>query len=79
MGQSFLDQLYDENKKPLVPKRVKAILREVYDICKNIGVSYEDAMEMTPYERELMLQFLSADLEAEKKSIEKVLDERNKQ
>ena len=67
---SFLDHLVTEDNKPWGPERYKNIIRERYRITKNANISYGDTGNMTPTEREIILQFIDDDLKRSKEILD---------
>ena len=55
---NFLDQQTTNDGRPFGPIRYKEIVKECYLISKNINTSYTDLLNITPVERNYMLQFL---------------------
>lgn len=56
---------------PYGPSRYKEIAKERYLISKHTNTSYEDTSNITPREREYLLEFLVEDLERQKDLYEK--------
>ena len=52
-------------------KAYKQIVKECYIITKNTNTPYSDILEMTPTERELMIEFLSEDFKKQQEQIDK--------
>lgn len=67
---SFFDQQLTNDGKPYAPIRFKQIVREAYLISKNLNTSYSDVLNMTPLERNYLLQFLVEDAQAFNKELE---------
>ena len=55
---NFLDPQTTINGEPYAPIRYKEIVKECYLISKNINTSYNELLEITPTERNYMLEFL---------------------
>lgn len=53
------------DNKPYGPIRFKEITEEKYLITKYTNTSYSDVGDMSPIEREYILQFISRDLKRE--------------
>ena len=53
------------------PKRFREIVKERYLISKNCHTSYSDTKDITPTEREYILQFIIEDLQKQKDLIDK--------
>jgi hypothetical protein len=66
-----------DNGKPYGPWRYKQIVKECYIITKNTNTPYSDILNMTPTERELMIEFLSEDFKKQQEHIEQAKKNRN--
>lgn len=66
-----MDPQSTDNGKPYGPWRYKQIVKECYIITKNTNTPYSDILEMTPTERELMIEFLSEDFKKQQEQIDK--------
>ena len=74
---NFLDPLYiDDDKTPYAPIRYKEIVKECYLISKNINTSYLDILQVTPTERNYMLEFLVAEAKQREEMLAKKKAER---
>lgn len=60
------------------PTRFKEIAKERYLISKHINTSYDDTEQITPIERQYLLEFILEDLEHEKKMYEEAKQKMNK-
>ena len=60
-----------EDGKPFGPSRYKEISKERYLISKHTNTSYEDTGNMSPLEREFMLEFLMEDFQRQKEMYDK--------
>lgn len=67
---NFLDPLTTKDGKPYGPEKFKQIVKERYLITKHTNTSYSDTGGITPTERDLLLQFISEDLQKTKEAIE---------
>ena len=78
---NFLDRQTTNDGKPYAPYRYKEIVKECFIISKEINTSYTDLMNITPREKNYMLEFIREKYEREREAIEKVRAEReiNKQ
>ena len=56
--------------RPYAPERYREIVRERYEISKRINTSYNDLGDITPTERNYLMQFILEDIERENKLIE---------
>jgi hypothetical protein len=63
--------------KPYGPWRYKNIVKECYIITKNTNTPYSDILNMTPTERELMIEFLSEDFKKQQENIEQAKKNKN--
>ena len=72
---NFLDPQLTSDGKPYGPERYKTIVKEKYYISKNINTSYKDIGDITPTEREYLLQFIEDDLKRTKETIDKQIEE----
>jgi len=74
--QSFGDPhelIKDENGKevPFGLYRFNQIIKECYLISKNINTSYNDLMDITPKEKDMMLEFLNDEAKKQEEMFEK--------
>lgn len=65
-----------DDGQPYGPFRYKEIVRECYLISKNINTSYNDLMNITPTERNYMLQFLVEEAKQREEILQKRKAER---
>jgi hypothetical protein len=63
--------------KPYGPWRYKNIVKECYIITKNTNTPYSDILNMTPTERELIIEFLSEDFKKQQENIEQAKKNKN--
>lgn len=73
---NFLDQQLTEDGRPYGPIRYKEIVKECYIISKNINTSYNDLMQITPTERNYMLEFLTDEAKRREEMLQKKKAER---
>ena len=59
--KSFLDPLFRENGDLYAPWRYKEIVRDCYSISKTCNTSYMDVVQMTPRERDYIIEFIVED------------------
>lgn len=76
LHQSFLDPqtlIKDDNGKeiPYGLFRYKQIIQECYLISKNINTSYLDLMDITPNEKNMMLELLKDEAKRNEEYLEK--------
>lgn len=74
---NFLDPQVLPNGEPYAPKRFRDIAQECYWVSKYVHTSYNDVQDMTPKERELIISFITDELEKQEKEIEKQNEKRN--
>ena len=72
--QNFLDPQWTDDKKPYAPEKYKSLIQEAYIITKNTYMSYEDVLNMSPLERECIID----NIKEEFKKFEKTLNEQKK-
>lgn len=75
MDQSFLDPLLTEDKKPYGPIRYKQIVKECYLISKHTNTSYTDLMDVTPTERNYLIQLIAEEIQKSQEAIDKAKQE----
>ena len=64
----------NNDNKPYGPVRYKEIVRERYLISKHTNTSYSDTKDITPIEREYLLEFITDDLSKKAKAMDKIRD-----
>lgn len=74
---NFLDPQLTDKGKPYGPWRYKNIVKECYIITKNTNTPYSDILNMTPTERELIIEFLSEDFKKQQENIEQAKKNKN--
>lgn len=74
---NFLDPALTSDGKPYGPQRFKDITKERYLISKYCNTSYKDLDNVTPTEREYLLEFIYDELQKEKEAYEQA--KRNQQ
>ena len=72
LQKSFLGQQLTFDGKPFGPIKYKELVREAYILAKHCNISYSEVMNMTPTERQYMLEFLKEDMDREKESLNKI-------
>lgn len=72
MGPSFLDQQTTKDGKPYGPIRFKQIVKELYIIAKQTNTSYTDLLNITPTERDLLINFILEENKKAEESMEKM-------
>lgn len=58
--------------KPYGPFRYKEIVRERYIISKHINTSYSDLGQITPIEREYLIEFITDELMKKQKALDEI-------
>ena len=66
---NFFDPLWTSDGQPYGPERFKRIAKERYLISKYINTSYTDTSEITPTEREYLMEFILEDKQNEQEQI----------
>ena len=61
--------------KPFGPTRFKEISKERYLISKHTNTSYSDTNNITPLERQYILEFITDDLQRQKDAYDKYRQE----
>ena len=69
-----MDPQTTSDNKPYGPVRYKEIVRERYLISKHTNTSYSDTKDITPIEREYLLEFITDDLSKKAKAMDKIRD-----
>ena len=69
--RSFLDPLLTSDGKPFAPVRIDRIITECYIISKRCHTSYVDVLEISPKERETLLNIIKMEMDKEKEDLEK--------
>ncbi len=70
---SFLDPTHTDNGDLYAPLRFEAIVREQYELTRNLNTSYKEIDEITPRERQLLKKFLDQETEAIREEHKKIL------
>ena len=65
-----MDPKYNEDGTPYGPKRFKDIVKERYFISKKCSTTYNEVGNITPVERQYIIEFILEELEKEKKMIQ---------
>lgn len=68
---SFLDPKLTSDGELYGPIRYKEIVRQCYLIAKNCNISYSDVMDITPIERDYLLEFILEDVEKTQEMIQR--------
>lgn len=72
---SSLDPQTTNNGQPYGPIRYKEIVKERWYIAKHSNIPYSDTENMTPAERNYILEFISEDFQRNKEAMEKKAEE----
>ena len=72
---NFLDPELTSDGKPYSIFRLKDIVQERYYISRNMNTSYADTGNITPLERDHLLQFLYDDLKFQSDEINRIKKE----
>lgn len=67
-----MDPQLTNDGKPYGPWRYKELVRERYYISKTINTSYSDTGQLTPIEREYILEFITEEIMMAKKKAEEI-------
>ncbi len=68
---NFLDPQLTSDGKPYAPVRFKELVKECYIISKNCNTSYTDLLNVTPVEKNYMLEFIMEEIKNAEESIKK--------
>ena len=69
---SFFDPKWTLDGKPFGPERFKEIVRERYLISKHLNTSYDGTADISPLERNYLLQLITDDLKKKQEITEKM-------
>ena len=72
LGPSFLDPQKTSDGQPYGPKRYKQIVKECYLIAKNCNTPYTNLLDITPSEKNLLLDLILEENRRSQEQIEKV-------
>ena len=72
---NFLYQRYDEDGRPIGPRRFKEIIEECWFISKNIHTSYTDILQISPLERKYLIDTIKESNRLEKEEWDKAVRE----
>lgn len=67
---NFLDPQQTSDGQPYGPVRYKEIVNECFLISKFCNTSYSDVKNLSPKEREYLLEFINEDLQKQKEALE---------
>ena len=60
------------DNEPYAPHRTKALIQECYLISRFCNTSYTDALQITPLEREYLLEFIKEEIKEKQEAYEKL-------
>ena len=66
---NFLDPKLTNDGKPYGPIRFKEIVKECFIISKNCATSYTDLMNITPIEKNYILEFITEEMQNAEKAL----------
>ena len=78
MGPSFLDPQTTSNGKPYGPYRYKQIIKECYIIAKNCNTPYTSLMDITPTEKNELLNLIIEENEKSQEAMARIKAENRK-
>lgn len=67
---NFIDPTTNDAGEPYGPSRVKEIIKEAYIISKNCATPYNEVLQLSCYERDLLLSFIREEIVENKKRVE---------
>ncbi len=73
-----MDPLLTIDGRPYGPTRYKEIVKERYLVAKHCNTSYVDVGEMTPAERQYLIEFITEDAKKAKEHIEQQKQSNNR-
>lgn len=74
---NFLGPLKTDDGKPYGPILYKSLIQECYMISRFTHITYDEAMNMTPVERNYISEFLREEVNQRKQAEQKALEENN--
>lgn len=74
---SFLDPQLTKDGKPYGPKRYKEIVKERYLISKNLNTSYNEIGQITPLERQYLMEFIADEIKLTQQMIKEKTSKKN--
>ena len=78
MGPNFLDPQTTSNGQPYGPYRYKQIIKECYLIAKNTNTPYTLLMDITPTEKNELLNLIIEENRKSQEAMQKIKDEHRK-
>ena len=67
---NFMDPTLTNDGQPYGPTKYKELVRNNYLISKNCNTSYTDVLQLTPRERDYIIEFIIKDADDAKKLME---------
>ena len=74
---NFLDPRTTSDGEPYAPYRYKEIVRECYLISRFCNTSYLDIQQITPRERDYLLEFIKQERDLSDKLVQELKDSKN--
>ena len=71
LGPNFLDPMKTSDGKPYGPFKFKALIKELYVISKNCHTSYTDLLNITPTEKDELINLIVEDSKRQTEAWEK--------
>lgn len=78
MGPSFLDPQTMSNGNPYGPVRFRQIIKECYLIAKNCNTSYTDLLNITPMEKNELINLIIEENKKSEEAMQKIKNENAK-
>ncbi len=78
MGPSFLDPQTTSNGKPYGPIRFKQLVKECYVIAKNTNTPYTSLLDITPTEKNELLNLIIEENKRNEEAIQKAREQNRK-
>ncbi len=72
MGPSFLDPQTTSDGRPYGPYRYKQLIKECYLIAKNTNTPYTSLMEITPTEKNELLNLILEESQKSQEAVAKI-------
>ena len=70
--KNFLDPQFRTNGEPYAPWKYKQLVKELYIISKNIHTSYTELLDISPTERDYLIQFIVDDMKKSEEDLSKI-------
>ena len=72
MGPSFLDPQKTKDGRPFGPIRYKQLIKELYVIAKTIHTPYTELLEITPTEKNELINLILEENKKSEEAMEKI-------